>query len=99
MKREIDRWNGAASAVMQSVHWTVMVKKAELQGAALELPVSIHSCSHLWSEESTSDHRVAGRSIRKRVRCSVTREKLGQAPLLLRVERSQLRWMAPGCLT
>ncbi|KAK7886862.1 hypothetical protein WMY93_026483 [Mugilogobius chulae] len=37
--------------------------------------------------------RVAGRSLRDRVRSSVTREELGVEPLLLHVERSQLRWL------
>ncbi|KAK3542752.1 hypothetical protein QTP70_001880 [Hemibagrus guttatus] len=37
--------------------------------------------------------RVAGRSLRDRVRSSVTREKLGVEPLLLHIERGQLRWL------
>ncbi|KAI3366014.1 hypothetical protein L3Q82_009842 [Scortum barcoo] len=37
--------------------------------------------------------RVAGRSLRDRVRSSVIREELGVEPLLLRIERSQLRWL------
>ena len=46
--------------------------------------------------------RVAGVSLRDRVRSLVTREGLGVEPLLLCVERSQLRWfrhlvrMPPG---
>ena len=35
---------------------------------------------------------MAGISLRDRVRSSVTRERLGVEPLLLRLERSQLRW-------
>ncbi|KAK5851386.1 hypothetical protein PBY51_002187 [Eleginops maclovinus] len=48
--------------------------------------------------------RVAGISLRDKVRSSVIREGLGGEPLLLRVERSQLRWfghlvrMPPGRL-
>ena len=48
--------------------------------------------------------RVAGFSLRDRVRSSVIREGLGVESLLLRVERSQLRWfghlsrMPAGCL-
>ncbi|KAK5925540.1 hypothetical protein CgunFtcFv8_018055 [Champsocephalus gunnari] len=48
--------------------------------------------------------RVAGVSLRDKVRSSVIREGLGVEPLLLRVERSQLRWfghlvrMPPGRL-
>ncbi|KAI3355524.1 hypothetical protein L3Q82_017909 [Scortum barcoo] len=42
-------------------------------------------------------HRVAGRSLRDRVRSSVTREELGVEPLLLCIERSQLRWLWGIC--
>ncbi|KAL3048111.1 hypothetical protein OYC64_006814 [Pagothenia borchgrevinki] len=48
--------------------------------------------------------RVSGVSLRDKVRSSVIREGLGVEPLLLRVERSQLRWfghlvrMPPGRL-
>ena len=48
--------------------------------------------------------RVSGVSLRDRVRSSVIREGLGVEPLLLRIERSQMRWlrhlvrMSPGCL-
>ncbi|KAK3556755.1 hypothetical protein QTP70_016699 [Hemibagrus guttatus] len=38
-------------------------------------------------------HRVAGRFLRDRVRSSVTREELGVEPLLLHIERGQLRWL------
>ncbi|KAK0138508.1 Copper homeostasis protein cutC [Merluccius polli] len=37
--------------------------------------------------------RVAGLSLRDRVRSSVIRQELGVDPLLLRVERSQMRWL------
>ncbi|KAK0134215.1 hypothetical protein N1851_030227 [Merluccius polli] len=37
--------------------------------------------------------RVAGLSLRDRVRSSVIREELGVDPPLLRVERSQMRWL------
>ncbi|KAK7895384.1 hypothetical protein WMY93_020709 [Mugilogobius chulae] len=37
--------------------------------------------------------RVAGRSLRDRVRSSVTREELRVEPLLLHVKRSQLKWL------
>ena len=36
--------------------------------------------------------RVAGLSLRDRVRSSDIRERLREEPLLLRVERNQLRW-------
>ena len=37
--------------------------------------------------------RVSGLSLRDRVRSSVIREGLGVEPLLLRIERSQMRWL------
>ena len=37
--------------------------------------------------------RVAGLSLRDRVRSLVIREELGVDPLLFRVERSQMRWL------
>ncbi|TWW71659.1 hypothetical protein D4764_16G0001560 [Takifugu flavidus] len=37
--------------------------------------------------------RVAGLSLRDRVRSSAIREELRVEPLLLRVERSQMRWL------
>ena len=37
--------------------------------------------------------RVSGLSLRDRVRNSVIREGLGVEPLLLRIERSQMRWL------
>ncbi|KAI3362006.1 hypothetical protein L3Q82_012348 [Scortum barcoo] len=37
--------------------------------------------------------RVAGRSLRDRVRSSVTLRELGVEPLLLCIEKSQLRWL------
>ncbi|KAK0144504.1 Retrovirus-related Pol polyprotein from type-1 retrotransposable element R2 [Merluccius polli] len=37
--------------------------------------------------------RVAGLSLRDRVRSSVIRKELGVDPLILRVERSQMRWL------
>ncbi|TWW59434.1 hypothetical protein D4764_06G0009640 [Takifugu flavidus] len=37
--------------------------------------------------------RVAGLSLGDRVRSSAIREELGVEPLLLRVERSQMRWL------
>ena len=49
-------------------------------------------------------HRVAGLSLRDRVRSSVIRERFKVEPLLLHIKRSQLRWfrqlvrMLPGRL-
>ncbi|KAI3362897.1 hypothetical protein L3Q82_011495 [Scortum barcoo] len=82
---------------------------AESKGEALDLPVnprSIHlTYGHeLWvMTERTRFADTSGRnefppqgdwgSLRDRVRSSVTREELGVEPLLLHIERSQLRWL------
>ena len=46
----------------------------------------------MWAEMSFL-RRVAGLSLRDRVRSSVIWEELGVDPLLLRVEKSQMRWL------
>ncbi|KAI3368310.1 hypothetical protein L3Q82_007829 [Scortum barcoo] len=112
MEREIDRRIGAASAVMRSVYRTVVVKKELSRKAKLSIYRSIYAPTltyghELWvmtertrsriqAAEMSFLRRVAGRSLRDRVRSSVTREELGVEPLLpLRrcIERSQLRWL------
>ncbi|KAK3559963.1 hypothetical protein QTP86_033662 [Hemibagrus guttatus] len=49
--------------------------------------------SRIQAAEMSFLRRVAGRSLRDRVRSSVTREELGVEPLLLHIERGQLRWL------
>ncbi|XP_076876507.1 uncharacterized protein LOC143525918 [Brachyhypopomus gauderio] len=109
MEREIDRRIGAASAVMQSLYRSVVVKKELSQKAKLSIYRSIYvptlTYGHeLWvmtertrswiqAAEMSFLHRVAGRTLRDRVRSAVTREELGVEPLLLHIERSQLRWL------
>ncbi|TWW63998.1 hypothetical protein D4764_03G0010060 [Takifugu flavidus] len=66
MEQEVDRRISAASAVMRTLHRSVVVKR----GVTLNLPGE-----------------------RDRVRSSAIREELGVEPLLLRVERSQMRWL------
>ncbi|TWW69209.1 hypothetical protein D4764_18G0000150 [Takifugu flavidus] len=72
MEQEIDRRIGAASAVMRTLHRSVVVKR-ELSRKAKPSPMVM--------------------SFRDRVRSSAIREELGVEPLLLRVERSQMRWL------
>ncbi|KAK0135552.1 hypothetical protein N1851_028597 [Merluccius polli] len=116
MEREIDRQIGAASAVMRTLHGSVVVKRELSQKAKLSIYQSIYvpvlTYGHeLWvmtertwvqAAEMSFLHRVAGLSLRDRVRSSVIQEELGVDPLLLRVERSQMRWlghrMPPRCL-
>ncbi|KAK3510218.1 hypothetical protein QTP70_030444, partial [Hemibagrus guttatus] len=109
MDREIDRRICAAAAVMQSMYRSVVVKKELSRKAKLSIYQSIYAPTltyghELWvmtervrsriqAAEMSLLRRVAGRSLRDRVRSSVTREELGVEPLLLRIERGQLRWL------
>ncbi|KAK3512205.1 hypothetical protein QTP70_000467 [Hemibagrus guttatus] len=109
MDREIDRRIGAAAAVMRSMYRSVVVKKELSRKAKLSIYHSIYvptlTYGHeLWvmtervrsriqAAEMSFLRRVAGRSLRDRVRSSVTREELGVEPLLLHIERGQLRWL------
>ncbi|KAK0139279.1 LINE-1 reverse transcriptase [Merluccius polli] len=109
MDREIDRRIGAASAVMRTLHGSVVVKRELSRKAKLSIYQSIYvpalTYGHeLWvvtertrlrvqAAEMSFLRRVAGLSLRDRVRSSVIREELGVDPLLLRVERSQMRWL------
>ncbi|KAK3545823.1 hypothetical protein QTP70_015266, partial [Hemibagrus guttatus] len=109
MDREIDRRIGAAAAVMRSMYRSVVVKKELSWKAKLLIYQSIYvptlTYGHeLWvmTERVRSQiqvaemsflRRVARRSLRDRVRSSVTREELGIEPLLLHIKRGQLRWL------
>ncbi|KAK3539790.1 hypothetical protein QTP70_013235 [Hemibagrus guttatus] len=109
MDREIDRRIGAAAAVMRSMYRSVVMKKELSRKAKLSIYQSIYvptlTYGHeLWfmtervrsriqAAEMSFLHRGAGCSLRDRVRSSVTREGLGVEPLLLHIERGQLRWL------
>ncbi|KAK3541007.1 hypothetical protein QTP86_010128 [Hemibagrus guttatus] len=109
MDHEIDRRISAAAAIMQSMYRSVVVKKELSRKAKLSIYQSIYvptlTYGHeLWvmtervrsriqAAEMSFLRRVAGRSLRDRVRSSVTWEELGVEPLLLQIERGQLRWL------
>ncbi len=109
MEREIERRIGAASAVMRSMYWSIVVKNELSRKAKISIYRSIYvptlTYGHeLWvmtertrfriqAAEMSFLCRVAGRSLRDRVRSSVTREELRVEPLLLHIERGQLRWL------
>ncbi|XP_048857101.1 uncharacterized protein LOC125724452 [Brienomyrus brachyistius] len=109
MEREIDRRIGAASAVMRALHRSVMVKRELSQKAKLSIYQSIYvptltyghelwvvterTRSRMQAAEMSFLRRVAGLSLRDGVRSSVIREGLRVEPLLLRIERSQMRWL------
>ncbi|KAK3529892.1 hypothetical protein QTP86_007210 [Hemibagrus guttatus] len=109
MDREIDRRIGAAAAVMRSMYRPPVMKKELSRKAKLSIYQSIYVPtltyghellvmtervrSRIQAAEMSFLHRVVGRSLRDRVRSSVTREELGVEPLLLHIERGQLRWL------
>ncbi|XP_061618152.1 uncharacterized protein LOC133471975 [Phyllopteryx taeniolatus] len=109
MEWEIDRRIGAASAVMRTLYRSVVVKKELSRKAKLSIYRSIFvptlTYGHeLWvvtertrcriqAAEMSFLRRVSGLSLRDRVRSSVIREDLRVEPLLLRIERSQMRWL------
>ncbi|TWW75469.1 hypothetical protein D4764_13G0001310 [Takifugu flavidus] len=113
MEQEIDRWIGAASAVMRTLHRSVVVKRELSRKAKLSIYRSIfvptltyghelwvmteRTRSRVQAAEMSFLRRVAGLSLRDRVRSAAIREELGVEPLLLCVERSQMRWL-PGRL-
>ncbi|KAF7656129.1 hypothetical protein LDENG_00046000, partial [Lucifuga dentata] len=108
MECEIDRWIGAASEVLWTLYWTVVVKRELSQKARLTIYQSIYvpiltyghelwvmtkrTRSRIQAAEMRFLCRVSGITLRDRVRSSDIREGLGVELLLLRIERSQLRW-------
>ncbi|TWW59883.1 hypothetical protein D4764_06G0014130 [Takifugu flavidus] len=116
MEQEIDRRIGAASAVMRTLYRSVVVKRELSRKVKLSIYQSIfvlpltyghelwvmteRTRSQVQAAEMSFLCRVARLSLRDRVRSSAIREELGVEPLLLRVERSQMRWSqdAPGRL-
>uniref|UniRef100_A0A3P9D6Y1 Uncharacterized protein n=1 Tax=Maylandia zebra TaxID=106582 RepID=A0A3P9D6Y1_9CICH len=117
---EIDRRIGAAAAVMRTLHRSVVVKRELSVKAKLSIYRSIYvptltyghelwvvterTRSRIQAAEMSFLRRVAGLSLRDRVRSSAIREGLRVEQLLLHIERSQLRWfghlarMPPGRL-
>ncbi|TWW73603.1 hypothetical protein D4764_15G0009970 [Takifugu flavidus] len=109
MEWEIDRRIGAASAVIWTLHRSVVVKRELRRKAKLSIYRSIfiptltyghelwvmteRTRSRVQAAEMSFLRRVAGLSLRDRVRSSAIREELGVESLLLRVERSQMRWL------
>ncbi|TWW71143.1 hypothetical protein D4764_17G0006260 [Takifugu flavidus] len=97
MEQEIDRWIGVASARDLS-------QKAKLSIYRLIFIATLTYGHELWvmtertrsrvqAAEMSFLRRVAGLSLRDRVRSSAIWEELGVEPLLLRIERSQMRWL------
>ncbi|KAK3541945.1 hypothetical protein QTP86_008164 [Hemibagrus guttatus] len=94
---------------MWSMYRSVVVKKELSREAKLSIYQSIYAPTltyghELWvmterirsriqAAEMSFLRRVAGCSLRDRVRSSVTQEELGVQPLLLHIERGQLSWL------
>ncbi|TWW77616.1 hypothetical protein D4764_12G0010060 [Takifugu flavidus] len=101
MEQEIDRRIGAASAVTRTLHRFVVVKRDQFISIFVPTLTYGHELwvmtertrSRVQAAEMSFLRRVAGLSLRDRVRSSAIREELGVEPLLLRVERSQMRWL------
>ncbi|GAA6111505.1 uncharacterized protein LOC111191400, partial [Tachysurus ichikawai] len=109
MEREINRRIGVSSAVMRSIYRSAVVKRKLSCKTKLSIYQSIYvptltyghelwvmterTRSRIQAAEMSFLHRVAGRSLRDKVRSSVTREELRVEPLLLHIKRSQLRWL------
>ncbi|XP_061892442.1 uncharacterized protein LOC133642332 [Entelurus aequoreus] len=109
--REIDRRIGAASSVMRTLYRSVVVKKELSRKAKLSIYRSIYvpiltyghelwvmterTRSRVQAAEMSFLRRVAGLSLRDRVRSSVIRKELKVKPLLLHMERSQMVRMPP----
>ncbi|TWW76641.1 hypothetical protein D4764_12G0000310 [Takifugu flavidus] len=112
MEREIDRRIGAASAVMRALNRSVVVKKELSRKAKFSIYRSIYvpvltygrqrwvmterTRSRTQAAEMSFLPRVAGLSLRDRVRSSDIREGLGVEPLLLHIERSRGFVAGPG---
>ncbi|XP_073778470.1 uncharacterized protein [Danio rerio] len=109
MECEIDRRIGAGAAVMQSMYQFVVVKNVFSRNAKLSIYQSIYvptlTYGHeLWvmterirfriqAGEMSFLQRVAVHTLIGRVRSSVTQVELRVEPLLLHIERIQLRWL------
>jgi len=108
LEQEMDRWIGALSAVMRALLWFVVVKRELSQKAKPPIYFSIFvptfTYGHeIWvvtkrtrlrikAAEIRFLRRVAGLSLRDRVRSSAIWRELRVEPLLLRIKNSQLSW-------
>jgi exonuclease III len=107
--QEIDRRIGAAAAVMRQLYRGAVCKRELSNKAKLAVFKSIfiptltyghelwvvteRTRSRIQAAEMRFLRRIAGLTLRHRVRSSAIREKLNVEPLLLQIERSQLRWL------
>ena len=110
---EIDIRSGKASAVMRALHYSVVMKRELSKKAKLSVFRSIfvpiltygHE-SWVMTERMRSQvqacemrflRRIHGVTLLDKVRSSEIRDSLKVEPLLLRIERSQLKWYGHVC--
>ena len=105
---ELDTRIGKASAVMRALHYSVVMKRELSKKAKLSVFkavfVPILTCGHeswVMTERMRSQvqaskmsflRRIEGVTLFNKVRSSEIRKSLNIEPLLLRIERFQLRW-------
>ena len=104
---ELDTRIGKASAVMRALHYSVVMKRELSKKAKLSIFkavfVPILTDGHAWvmtermrSQVQASEmrflRRIEGVTLFNKVRSSEIRKSLNIEPVLLRIERSQLRW-------
>ncbi|CAF4995061.1 unnamed protein product, partial [Rotaria sp. Silwood1] len=106
---EIDRRIGAASGVLRSLYRTVVTKTELSKKTKLAIFKSVYRPtliygheqwiltekirSRIQSAEMKFLRRIAGVTLRDKIRSSIIRESLQIEPLLRHIERSQLRWL------
>ncbi|XP_061622105.1 furin (paired basic amino acid cleaving enzyme) a isoform X2 [Phyllopteryx taeniolatus] len=101
MEREMDRRIGAASAVMQTLYRSDILKLSIYRSIYVPTLTYGHELwvvtektrSRIQGAEMSFFRRVSGLSLRDRVRSSVIREDIRVESLLLHIERSQMRWL------
>ena len=106
--KELDTRIGKASAVMRALHYSVVMKRELSKKAKLSIfktvfvPILTYGheswvmAERMRSQVQASEmrflRRIEGVTLFNKVRSSENRKSLNIEPLLLRIERSQLRW-------
>ena len=105
---ELDTWIGKASAVMRALHYSVVIKRELSKKAKLSIfkavfvPILTYGHeswgmtkrvrSQLQASKIRFLRNIEGVTLFRKVRSSEIWKSLNIEPLLLRIERSQLRW-------
>ena len=103
---ELDTRIGKASAVMRALHYSVVIKRELSKKAKLSVFKAVfvpilyghvmgmteRMRSQLQASEMRFLRRIKGVTLFNKVRSSEIRKSLNIKPLLLRIERSQLKW-------